>query len=320
MSADRYTSEFFAAPSPDGQRRRVHARAATASGQWWRNGHSPPRRVRALAASTPTGAPQYEQLTERGAKQLWPMWSADGKSLYFMSDRSGAQNIWTRRRLGGSGPRQVTQFTDGRVLWPTISQRRPDDRRSSATSSVWTLDTASGQARRGADRAARRAGGAGARARDVDRPASRIWRCRPDGKQGRVRRRAARSLPRRRATAATPCASRARRCARVADRPGSPDSRRIVYVLGARRRRPPVPVRLHDQRGDAADAARTVGDAAPSVSPDGKSLAFVRDGKELRVIDLATKAGAVARRAAHLTRSNRGLAWSPDSRWIAYVG
>jgi len=42
------------------------------------------------------------------------MWMPDGKSLYFMSDRSGAQNLWTLS-LGGK-MRQVTKFTDGRVI------------------------------------------------------------------------------------------------------------------------------------------------------------------------------------------------------------
>jgi len=45
---------------------------------------------------------------------MWPMWSADGKTLFYMSDRSGTHKIWTQP-LGGAA-RQVTRFTDGRVL------------------------------------------------------------------------------------------------------------------------------------------------------------------------------------------------------------
>ena len=44
------------------------------------------------------------------------MWSPDGAVLFFMSDESGAENIWrlpARRRRTRS---QVTRFTDGRVL------------------------------------------------------------------------------------------------------------------------------------------------------------------------------------------------------------
>ena len=39
VSADRFTNEFFSAPSPDGQSVAFSARG-NASGQWWRKGHS----------------------------------------------------------------------------------------------------------------------------------------------------------------------------------------------------------------------------------------------------------------------------------------
>src|SRR5688572_23223328 len=117
VSADRYTSEFFAAPSPDGHRVAFSARG-NGVGQWWRNGssHLDESEIWLLHDGD---QPKYEQLTERGAKQLWPMWSGDGKSLFYVSDRGGRQNIWTLTL--GAQPRQVTRFTDGRVLWPTIA-------------------------------------------------------------------------------------------------------------------------------------------------------------------------------------------------------
>ena len=62
-----------------------------------------------------------------------------------------------------------------------------------------------------------------------------------------------------------------------------------------------------------------LGDSAPVISPDGKTLAFVRDGKELRALDLASKQERVLAKG-YLSRSNRGLAWSPDNRWVAYIG
>ena len=50
---------------------------------------------------------------------MWPMWSKDGRRVFYVSDRSGAQNVWVRE-LGGK-TRQVTEFKDGRVLWPSIA-------------------------------------------------------------------------------------------------------------------------------------------------------------------------------------------------------
>ena len=123
VSADRYTAEFFAAPAPDGQHLAFSARGNAAS-QWWRNGHSHLDESELwlvdISATPGAASSPYEQLTKRGAKQLWPMWSADGKTLYYVSDRSGAQNIWALS-VSGRQDTQVTKFTDGRVLWPTIS-------------------------------------------------------------------------------------------------------------------------------------------------------------------------------------------------------
>ena len=50
---------------------------------------------------------------------MWPMPTADGSKVFFMSDRSGAQNIWVLPR--GGQAKQLTNFTDGRVIWPSIS-------------------------------------------------------------------------------------------------------------------------------------------------------------------------------------------------------
>lgn len=90
VSSDRYVSEFFAAPSPDGKTLAVTARGM-ASAQWWRNGHSHIDQTEIWKLRDGS----YEQVVPRGAKQLWPMWSADSKTLYFMSDRNGAENLWS---------------------------------------------------------------------------------------------------------------------------------------------------------------------------------------------------------------------------------
>lgn len=55
------------------------------------------------------GAPgsQAERLTARGSNASSPRWSADGKSLYFLSDRSGSNQVW---RIG-TGPGEAQQVT-----------------------------------------------------------------------------------------------------------------------------------------------------------------------------------------------------------------
>ena len=101
VSGDRYANEYFSAASPDGRLLALSARGI-ASGQWWRHGHSHIDEaeiwLRDLTAGDVPAA--WRALTNGGAKELWPMWAADGKSLLYVSDRSGAENIWADSRRG----------------------------------------------------------------------------------------------------------------------------------------------------------------------------------------------------------------------------
>jgi tricorn protease len=117
VSDQRYINEFFAAPSPDGRTVAFSARGV-ASHQWWRNGHSHLDESEIWLLHEDK-SPRYEKITEREAKELWPMWSADGKTLYYVSDRSGAENLWAHPL--NDTPVQLTSFRKGRVLWPSIA-------------------------------------------------------------------------------------------------------------------------------------------------------------------------------------------------------
>jgi tricorn protease len=309
VSADRYTSEFFAAPSPDGQRIAFSARGNSA-GQWWRRGHSHLDQSE-LWLLHDSASPRYEQLTNRGAKQMWPMWMPDGKSLYFVSDRSGAQNLWTL--TAGQQPRQVTRFDDGRVLWPTISY----DGRTIVFErdfEIWKLETADGRATR--IPISKRGVPASPSLEHVTLNSGyQDLALSPDGRKlllaGRGEIWAASARDGGEAVRVT------RSLARESQVDWMPDSRRIVFVS----ERNGV---AHLFSYDFTTGAETqltsapTGDAAPLVSPDGKTLAFVRDRKELRVMDLETKAERSLAKG-YLAASNRAVAWSPDSRWIAYI-
>ena len=136
VSAERYVNEFFAAPSPDGKTIAFDAKGI-ASGQWWRHGHAhiDESQIWLLRdANTHT----YEPYTSDGAKEIWPMWSADGHHLFYVSDRNGNENIWADKN-------PITKFTSGRVLWPSIST----DGKTIVFErdfAIWRLDTASGNA------------------------------------------------------------------------------------------------------------------------------------------------------------------------------
>ena len=117
VTADRYTNEYFSAPSPDGSMLAFTARGIV-SGQWWRNGHSHIDESEIWLRREGEN-PAYEALTVGGAKDVWPMWNADGSGLYYVSDRSGAENIWSQ--VPGQPARQITDFEDGRLLWPNVA-------------------------------------------------------------------------------------------------------------------------------------------------------------------------------------------------------
>lgn len=310
VSADRFVNEFAAAPSPDGQNLAFSARG-NASAQWWRNGHSHLDEceiwlMRGLSTTS------YERLVERGAKNMWPMWSADGRNLFFMSDRSGAQNIWVRPINGQA--KQVTQFKDGRVIWPSISY---DGRVIvfERNFGVWKLDTQNGQASQVA--ITRRGASTGPVIEHLTlNNQFQDLALSPDGRKvafvarGEIFAASARDG----GNAARVTNSLARESQII----WSSDSRRIVYVS----ERDAVPhLFLYDFTNNTETqlTREALGDSAPRFSPDGKSLAFVRDGKELRVMDVQTKQERSLAQG-YLSRAPRGLAWSPDNKWIAYLG
>ncbi len=323
LSADRYTNEYFAAPAPDGQGVAFTARGI-ASGQWWRKGHSHIDESEVwLLRGVDAGAAVYERVTEAGgAKELWPMWSADGRRLFYVSDRAderntaGAQNIWVTT-LGRAGFRRVTNFTSGRVLWPNISY---DGREIVFEHDfrIWKLDTESGKAVEVA--ITRRGVPAGPSVEHI-RMSEQIAELQlsPDGKKVAF-------VVRGEVFAAS--AADGGDAARVTNSPAdeyqiawSPDSRKLVYVSD----RDGTPhLFLYDFAANAEtqltrDAAD---DSTPRFSPDGKLLAFQRGAKELRVYDMNTKQERVVATAA-LERppiiSDRPFTWSPDSRWLAYI-
>ena len=147
-------------------------------------------------------------------------------------------------------------------------------------------------------------------------PGSRAVARRPEGRVRRARRDLRGVGARRR---------RRRRASRARSRAKSqidwaPDSRRIVYVS---ERDGVQHLFLYDfttQHGNAADERRDGRRLRRSFRRTARSLAFVRDGKELRVIDLASKQERSLATGYLDARRPRSLAWSPDSRWVAYLG
>ncbi|HYN85925.1 MAG TPA: LpqB family beta-propeller domain-containing protein [Pyrinomonadaceae bacterium] len=312
VSADRYANEFHAAPSPDGAHLAFTGRGY---GQWWRKGSSHIDQSEIwLMRNHSTAA--YERLTEGGARESWPMWGEGGRTVFYVSDRGGAQNVWAKPLAGGAA-RQLTSFRDGRLLWPSISR---DGRLIvfERDFRIWRLDTSGNRPEQVSVTLRGAAAGPGVeRARYTDQIQELALS--PDGKKiafvvrGEVF-----------AASATDGGDAARVTNSPAPESGvawSPDSRRLVYVSD---RDPSPHLFVYDFATNAETRlTNTEGaDATPRYSPDGKWVAFERDGRELRVVNADTKQERLLASAA-LERpplnSDRPYVFSPDGRWIAFT-
>ena len=265
--------------------------------------------MKGLSTSSPGN---YEKLVDRGAKNYWPMWSADGRSIFYMSDKSGAENIWMKPLSGQ--PKQITQFRAGRVLWPDISK----DGRTIVFErdfSIWALDVDSGKAaevpirRRGAsigpvtEHLTLNNGFTGLSLSPDGRKVAFVARGEifaASAREGGDAARVTRSL------------------ANEAQIMWAPDSRRIVYVS---ERDEVNHIFTYDFGANAETqlTSNVKGDDAPKFSPNGEMLAFVRDDKSLVVMDLATKAERVVA-TGYISASPRNVVWSADNKWVGYLG
>jgi Tol biopolymer transport system component/C-terminal processing protease CtpA/Prc len=315
VSGDRYANEFFSAASPDGKLMAMSARG-NASGQWWRHGHSHLDEAEIwLRDLTAADAPSaWRGLTSGGSKDLWPMWSGDA-SLFFVSDRGGAENIWQMGTAAGSTPKAITKFKDGRVLWPSISARG-DAIVFERDFHVWKLDTASGNA---AEVQIARVGAPAGPAVEHLRLTNGFQdlALSPDGKKVAFAARG--EIFAASAKDGGDAARVTMTAAPEAQVAWSPDSRRIVYSserAGAARL-----VAYDFTTGQETPlTSASSGDYGPRFSPDGKSIAFVRGGTELRVLELASKTERSLAKGLIADPINLGhpIAWSPDGKWIAF--
>jgi len=314
IAADRYASEFFGAPSPDGRTLAISARG-TAAGQWWRKGRSHLDEAELWLVREGNTTPSYTRLTEDGGeKALWPQWSADGNTVYYMSDRTGPENLWARAVNGGSAT-QLTQFNSGRVLWPSVS----NDGSAIVFErdfGIWRYDVAGKRASqvaislrgasstRGSERSTLSTGFQIALSGDSKKVAligrGELWAA--DAREGGEATRLTQS-------AALETQARWLR-----------GDQAIVYVAwtadGARLMR-------HDVVAGTTRTLTTQGAAStPTPSPNGRMVAYTSNGNELRVVNADGSNDRLLARGIFGRApfdGGRVIAWSPDNQWVAYL-
>lgn len=314
VSFELYRNEEEGVPSPDNSTIALVGEG-WGSTQWWRHGHAHIDDS-AIWLLTNNGAHSYRRLTPDDARALWPMWAADGQSLYYMSDRSGADNIWQVNLSGNE--HALTHFTDGRALWPAISangkliafQRGWD---------IWTLDPAGG----GAHAIPITLGGAVAGPGIEHQTFTKDFEdlaLSPDGKKlafiahGDVFATASDSPGPAERITHTPAAE--------FELDWGPKSERLVYVS---ERDGNDHLFLYDFK--SGEEKRLTNGAAddldPQFSPDGEWIAFIRNGRQLELLNVAS--GALRTLASgelglhYPLARGRSFTWSPDSRYIAFM-
>jgi tricorn protease len=329
VSSERYLNEFESMPAPDGKSVVLVAKGISAT-QWWRKGHAHIDETELWMKQL--DGPEYKLLVPVLAKHAWPMFSPDGKTLYSMSDASGAENIWALD-LTAHTPRQVTYFTEGRCLWPTLSY----DGKTivfERNFSVWKLDVASGKAAE----LAISLRGVPSTPGVVHTPLS-SWTglaLSPDGMKiavvahGDIFAASAKDGGEPQRLTMTEAAESGPQW--------SPDSTKVVYLS---ERDGGSSLYLYDfaTSKETALTAGTAIDLSPTWSPDGKRLAFLRNRKELHVLTFAEKpkesekpkdkknadvpmpkpADKVVAAGEIDSYSAGQVAWSPDSHWLVFV-
>jgi Tol biopolymer transport system component len=319
IAADRYSDESQAAPNPVNSTL-AFTNGAMAVSQWWRKGHAHIDETR-LTLLTPAASmsqvPKYEPLLENHAKNLWPMWSSDGRSLFYVSDQSGAENVW-EKRLSGS-PRQLTKFNDGHVLYPSISH----DGKAIVFErdfGVWKVDPSTGNVAR-LEISLRGTPAATSTTHLSLTTGFRELALSKDGKKiafvahGEVF--AASAKDGGNATRLTNTA------ANESHLSWSPDSKRLAYISD---REGPTHVYVYDlaQQTETAITSGPLSDWWPVWSPDGASIAFLRNSREIHVFQPDSKTDRIVVSNKLRIMPARGeddpMSWSPDSQWLAFLG
>ena len=309
VSNDRYTNEFFSAPSPDGNSLAFSARGISNS-QWWRNGRS---HIDETELWLKNGA-NYQQIAQRGAKQQWIMWNPNGSAMFYVSDRNGTQNIWMQNLNGNA--KQLTNFTSGRVLWANISYDGKEivfEREFK----IWKMDASSGKA---SQLPITLRGSAANPLVENMNLSSKIseFSLSPDGKKvvavahGEV------------FAAAADESGEAVRVTETAAPESfaswSNDSKKVAYTS---ERNEKFQLFEYDFATETETQLTSKGnDYSPVYSTDGKYIAFVRNGREIMIYDRDKKS---ERKLADTYTDKppllgkRTFTFSPDNKWIAFL-
>ncbi|HSV74349.1 MAG TPA: S41 family peptidase [Chthonomonadales bacterium] len=310
LTRDR-TSSRHGAFLPDGKSV-VYTRGGQA---WWR-----PRYLGSQSTDIYTmeiGSGTHRRLTSVDGWDGWPMPSADGRHVYFVSARGGSTNLW-RTDVQSGAATQVTRHPRDHVFFPSMSR---DGSRVvyERDFRLWSIDLRSHAPPQPIDIVAQ--------SDRADNPAERVevqsgasgLSVSPDGKalafsaRGEIWSVKSEGGDAKRVT---------RNPSAEEDADWAPDGKTLAYTSD---RAGNVDVFVADATTGAETAVTTdpADDVGPTYSPDGRLLAFTRTGGPAPGLYVApVPAAPGAGWQPVLVAPGVAISspvWSPDSRWIAFA-
>ena len=244
---------------------------------------------------------------------FWPRWSEDGKQIYFVSDRQfDNKNIWSIAP-DGSGLKAITTFSQEDVKWMSVA-RRAHFATYEREFGIWITDLDTGNSKRIEIEAPSET--KENRFFFVNNASVSEYRLSPDGKKiaavvrGDIFVLSTEGEYTRNITN-TPW--------RESDIDWDKDSKSIVYISDT-----DAKPELHIAFALGNEAPKRLTDCEedellPRFSPDGKTIAFYRGKRQLRLINPDGTDDRLLIESDFGGRFANSYAWSPDSRYIAIV-
>lgn len=314
----------YASFSPDGKSI-VYNRSGN-TGTWWRPRYHSSATMDVYSKALDTG--KITRLTDYDGTDLWPMYGSDGHQIFYVTDRDSPNtpNLVVESVSGGK-PALVTHYKTGAVRWPAIAHN------GSLLAYLYEGDLYTIKSNGTGENKVRIFAPTDDKTNNIvhlnlSNQATEV-EISPDGKTiALVVRGEIWTIP----------ADKGGDAKRLTNRPANDydivwttDSKKLVFVS--------------DKSGNfdiytidiATKEEKTLSndpndETNPHVSPDGKLVSFVRNGKEGGIYVVPVDGSASPRRIVESLGNNlefgngnqsgmgiSGYSWSPDSKWIAFA-
>ncbi len=293
--------------SPDGE-----WVAATRGGTWSRRGYRGSASGDLMLFPLAGGPGRW--LTRNPENQRWPLFSRDGRQVYFASDHEGAANLYrmpVESSPAGPPPVPVTRHRDGSLYYPTLSgnsERIVYERNFG----LWTLNARGGEPRElrilapSDDRT-------NPRRLQTFAAGAQAARLSPDGKQVAI-------IIRGELWVQPVAGGDAIRLSDTPQREEDPDwapgGGQIAFTSDRDGNNDLFVVDLKTKETRQLTHTSALAEHTPRYSPDGKSIAFLRGYNGAQLCCMPAEGGE-----ARVLVDDPAIgdpAWSPDSRWLAY--